>query len=465
MPHPPATLASLSILDALESGAIIINAAGEIRYWNDWIAQRSAVPAAQALGRRLEAVFASLANSRLTDAVAEALQAGVSSVLSEALRGAVFPLRCVDGRPLLHNVLVSRIDVDGSPHCLIQIHDVTARREAEAALRQSEERVRTQLLEVETLYRTAPIGLGLFDRDMRFLRVNDALAEMNGASVQEHIGRTAWELVPTLRDIAGPLFLRVFEAGEPIRGVELRGTTPRAPGIERTWIEDFYPLKDPGGSVIAVGVIVREVTEQKRLEERERLFTSELHHRIKNLFAMVEALAQQTARKAATVPEFMQQFAERLRPLAAAQDLLVRGRHLQPVTLAELVRVALAPFMTGAGRLVLDVEPHPIAPDLASHLALGLHELATNATKYGALSDQGGHVQLTGRVGAREAGQELCLEWRESDGPPVTRPQRQGFGTRLLERVIAVQHGGSLDMDWRESGLVCRIRLPYAAAD
>ena len=123
---------------------------------------------------------------------------------------------------------------------------------------------RRQFDELESLYHTAPIGLAVFDRALNFVRVNEALAEMNGVPVSDHIGRHAWDVVPSLRETAEPLLRRVLDTGEPVRGVELHGTTDRHPDIELDWIEDFYPLKGADGTVVAVGVIVRDVTEERR---------------------------------------------------------------------------------------------------------------------------------------------------------------------------------------------------------
>ncbi|MDR6775148.1 ATP-binding protein [Azospirillum sp. BE72] len=145
------------------------------------------------------------------------------------------------------------------------------RERAEEELKRAKERAeeavvvqRRQLHELETIYDTAPIGLTLLDRDLRFVRINEALAEINGVPVAEHIGRNAWDVVPSLREAAEPLFRQVLETGEPIHGIELHGTTASHPGIERDWIEDFYPLKGPDGTVVAVGAIVREVTEERQ---------------------------------------------------------------------------------------------------------------------------------------------------------------------------------------------------------
>jgi PAS domain S-box-containing protein len=136
----------------------------------------------------------------------------------------------------------------------------------EAALHQSEERSRRQLLELETLYRTAPIGLALVDRDLRFLHINEKLAEIDGVPMDAHIGHTLREVVPGVADTIEPLYRRVIETGEPVLHIEIHGITPAQPGIERDWLADYYPLKGPHGSVQAVGAIVVEITERRRAE-------------------------------------------------------------------------------------------------------------------------------------------------------------------------------------------------------
>jgi PAS domain S-box-containing protein len=458
------TTAATGILDALDMGVVLLDNGWRVRQWNAWMARAAGVPVHAAVGQAIGAVFPSITGSALGGAIGEALGSGASSMLSDTLHGQVLPLHCADGRALLHNVLVSRVGGEGAPCCLIQVQDVTARRDAEAALRRSEERARARLAEVEALYDAAPIGLGLFDQDLRFLRVNEMLADINGAPREEHVGRCAWEIVPDLRELAEPLFRRVFETGEPILGIELSGTTRKLPGVVRTWVEDYYPLRGAHGEVIAVGAIVREITEQKRLEARERLLTHELQHRLKNTFAMIKALASQTARGATSLPDYLDRFGERIRALAVAQDLLVRCPAGDAVSLPELAHVALAPFVGSDGaRLSIQLGVETVSADAASDLALALHELATNATKYGALSEHGGRVRLTACVEEWTGRPEMCLEWREEDGPSVQQPDRQGFGSRLL-RMIAERHGGRVDLEWQETGLVCRICLPTSAA-
>jgi PAS domain S-box-containing protein len=147
--------------------------------------------------------------------------------------------------------------------------------QTEEALHQSEQRSHRQHLELETLYRTAPIGLALVDCDLRFLRVNEKLAEIDGVPVDAHIAHTLRDMVPGVADTIEPLYRRVIETGNPVTNFEIHGTTPAQPGVERDWLVDYYPLKAPDGSVQAVGAIVVEITERKRakealFEEKER---------------------------------------------------------------------------------------------------------------------------------------------------------------------------------------------------
>ncbi len=125
-------------------------------------------------------------------------------------------------------------------------------------------------LELDVIYASAPIGLCLLDTDTRYLRVNRQLAELNGLSVEEHIGKRVRELVPDLADVAEDLVRRVVETGEPVLDLEIRGETPAQPGVARCWKENWWPLKDDRGRVVAINIVVEEITERKRVEEALR---------------------------------------------------------------------------------------------------------------------------------------------------------------------------------------------------
>ncbi|QIR36460.1 PAS domain S-box protein [Tolypothrix sp. PCC 7910] len=147
--------------------------------------------------------------------------------------------------------------------------DVTERQRLEAELKASQTTLQRQLAEIETIYQSAPIGLNVLDSDLRFVRINQRLAEINGFSTEEHIGRTIRELLPNIADTAEALLRPIFETGEPLLNVEIRGETPAQPGIERVWLESFLPLKD-GEWVIGINTVCQEITDRKQVEEALR---------------------------------------------------------------------------------------------------------------------------------------------------------------------------------------------------
>jgi two-component sensor histidine kinase len=202
--------------------------------------------------------------------------------------------------------------------------------------------------------------------------------------------------------------------------------------------------------------VMRDQTARREGDERQGLLIRELAHRVKNSLALIMAMARQTGLRAADLDGFLGAFEGRLKALAAAHDLLSEAGW-RSTPLAALIRAALAPHDDGRVRLgrVPDLRLKPAA---AQDLVLALHELATNAAKHGALAAPDGSVTLEGRV----SGDALVLSWREAGGPPVAPPTDRGFGTTLLERVVAHRHGGRVRFGWRPAGLACAVRLPLA---
>ncbi len=156
---------------------------------------------------------------------------------------------------------------DGRIVIVQSMFDLTEQRRLEDSLRANQEQTRVRLAELESLYQSAPLGLAMLDRDLKFVRVNDALAEINGVSATDHIGRFVFDVVPNLRAQAEPLFQGIFASGEAVRDVEFHGETKRAPGIMRDWIEHAYPLKTATGELVGLGLIIEEVTDRKRVQD------------------------------------------------------------------------------------------------------------------------------------------------------------------------------------------------------
>ncbi len=146
------------------------------------------------------------------------------------------------------------------------VAEITERKRIDEELHQSQLLVQRQLIEIETIYQTAPIGLTILDRELRYERINYRLAEINGIAAEDHIGRTIREIVPDLTDVLEPLFRQVLTTGEALLDLEVNGETQAKPGVQRTWIENCYPLKEDTGRVIGINLVVQEITDRKLAE-------------------------------------------------------------------------------------------------------------------------------------------------------------------------------------------------------
>ncbi len=325
---------------------------------------------------------------------------------------------------------------------------------SEALRRASEEATQAGLAQLQAIYDNAPVGLCVIDRDRRFRRVNARLAEINGVLAGAHLGRTVAEVVPGVSAQMEPLFERIFATGEPIHDVEIAGETPAAPGVLRHWRESWHPLKDASGAVVAVNIVAEEVTARRAAAERERLLVRELHHRARNVLMVVSSLVQLTAK--GDPGRFVPVLQERLKALARAHELIGRDRW-ERAELGALLRLELAAHMDG-DHVQLDGLPVPLSADVAQAVAMTVHELATNAAKYGALSRPGGRLSAIWR----HEGDDLVLDWTERGGPPAAAPDRDGFGSLLIRVNVVTRLRGAFEPLWSPEGFSCRIRVPVA---
>jgi two-component sensor histidine kinase len=204
---------------------------------------------------------------------------------------------------------------------------------------------------------------------------------------------------------------------------------------------------------VAIAGASRDLSETKRAEELQRLLVNELNHRVKNTLATVQSITAQTLRGATDLPSARAALDDRLISLARAHDLLTDGSW-SGADLREVVARAMHPF--DAARLDVAGPSLTIAPRQALTLSLALHELATNASKHGALSVPGGSVE----VRWSSSDEALHLNWRESGGPAVVPPERRGFGSRLLEEGIDRELGGHTQLDYASDGVRCDISAP-----
>jgi len=201
-------------------------------------------------------------------------------------------------------------------------------------------------------------------------------------------------------------------------------------------------------------VLAAAVEDRRREHQVREMVTRELSHRMKNILTVVQAIAAATGRTAGDVPQFLDRFNGRLAALAGAVDVLreAGGEHSD---LPALIRSAIAPF--DSSRFSITGPSLAVPPNLGWVLSLVLHELATNATKYGSLSAPAGRVQIT--WGAED--EHVSLSWSEFGGPPLqSPPEQEGFGSEMIRRLVAMQPGGRLETRFEQTGLVCRFTLP-----
>jgi two-component sensor histidine kinase len=199
---------------------------------------------------------------------------------------------------------------------------------------------------------------------------------------------------------------------------------------------------------------------EKRSAEHQRLLINELNHRVKNTLTTVQSLAAQTLRTAKTTEEAQEALETRLLALSRAHDVLTR-ENWEGANLAEVVAQALEPYRNrGENRIRVTGPNVRLTPGMALALAMALHELATNAVKYGALSNNTGIVEITWKIANSATPGRLALRWAEMDGPPVKVPRQRGFGSRLIERSLAQDLDGNVEIEFAPKGVICTVDAP-----
>jgi PAS domain S-box-containing protein len=335
------------------------------------------------------------------------------------------------------------------------IEDISALKQAEKELRENEERFRSSLLH-------SPLPVLLFDCREQILAISQSWLEQSGYLREELQRLEDW----TIRSCGE----RSDAVLEKIREIMIVSTEPpevqsaelvirTKDGRERLWssISSALPTTKSDGVRLFI-CVAQDVTDQKAQLEQIHLLMSEINHRSKNMLSLVQAIARQTA---AREPEdFIERFTDRIQALAANQDLLVQNEW-QGVDVEDLVRAQLAHFADLVGsRITVHGSPVRLNAAAAQAIGLALHELATNAGKYGALSVDAGHVD----VGWRLDGDIFDMSWTESKGPPVSQPKRRGFGSTVVESMVKQTLNGEVQLDYIASGVAWKLTCPAADA-
>ena len=298
------------------------------------------------------------------------------------------------------------------------------------------------------------IGEGFYavDREWRIRRFNSEAARHFGREPREVLGRSLWEVFPGARETPlGQLFLDTMARREPVKS-----ETPSVVISGRWLAYRLFPLGD------GMGVVFRDITDRKRAEQQRDLLIRELHHRVNNTLATVQAIAAQTFRNSGVDADARKTFEARLLNLSNAHTALTH-ENWDSVELRDLILATLRPYNAPNGeRFSLSGPDMRVQPKSAVALSMAIHELSTNAVKYGALSADGGRVAIDWNV----AGDALRHALAGAGRPARLSATRKGFGSIMIERVLAEQLGGGVAIRYDAGGIVCiDRRAPHAVRD
>jgi PAS domain S-box-containing protein len=312
------------------------------------------------------------------------------------------------------------------------------------------------------LFEQLPFAVYVCDRDGLVLRYNRRAAELWGRSPKlrdsnerfcgsHRMFRADGSLLPNHQCPMAD----VLSTGISVRQQEVH--IERPDGLRGIALVDIEAIRDSDGNVVGAVNCFQDITERKRSEAQIVNLAHEAEHRTKNILATVLATVRLSHSDSSA--GLKQLIEGRINALAKVHGLFVQSRWTG-AELHTLVAQELSPYSgeTG-GRVRIDGPSVVLEPNAAQTIAISLHELATNAAKYGSLSAADGRVEI---AWSRTADRRLCLRWIEFGGPTVTPPTHRGFGTRVLENIIAGQLGGAVHFDWRDQGLTCEIALPLA---
>ncbi len=315
--------------------------------------------------------------------------------------------------------------------------DFHERRQAEAEAADTAARLRAT-------YESAPVGLCLLDRELRFVAINAMLAEANGQPVAAHIGRTIEDMAPHVAEQVAPVMRRVLETGEPIEDLELR---VEVAGEERFWLCSYYAVSGADGAATGLSGAVVDITTRKRIEASERMLSREVDHRAQNALSVMRGLVRLSAAEAKhDVAGLVEVLEGRIAAMGRAHNVLGREKWVG-ASMREIIAQEIANHSAQVELAGPDLRLHA---ESAQPLSFVVHELVTNAVKHGALSTPEGRLTL--RWDVRADG--VRLDWVERGGPGLgSLPYRRGFGSQLIDANVQGQLCGRIERRWESAGL------------
>ena len=499
MAEPPAQSAALEVLrpvfDTTLDAVVAMSAEGDVIAWNGVAEEVFGWTAAEAVGQPMADI---IIPEQYRDAHWQGLrrynETGEQRVLGRRIEiSAVHK----DGREFPIELSITTASASGDNIFIGFLRDISERHQADA-------RLRKQAQETQLLFEVTSIA-----------SATDSFEEALRATLKAICGLTGWPVGHALLKKTGGLpelvSSSVWYEAEPGMAADMKLATAKmrfTPGVglpghilqtrEPVWIGDTsnhpnfwrrgfgfeaafgFPVKS-GTRILAVleffarnasepdpdllltvrtlGEQVGRVLERKRTEEHQRLLINELNHRVKNTLAIVQGIAAQTLKGEEVGAETRRALESRLAALAAAHDLLTT-ENWETASLREVIAKAGLGCGASEQRFRIDGADVRLQPQTAVSVAMAIHELCTNAVKYGALSNETGDVSVRWQVEEERGGKRLQLVWREQGGPPVSAPSRRGFGTRLIERGLAADLGGTARIEFLPEGVVCTVEAP-----
>lgn len=355
--------------------------------------------------------------------------------------------RCKDGSFIEVSVTVSPIydeagRIIGASN---MAHDITERKRSDAE--------RARLAAIVSSSTDAIISITV---DGIVTSWNQAAERIFGFTAAEMISSSVQRIIPDDRLPEENAYMALIRRGKHVTSFETK--RQRADGSFIDVSLTISPITDETGRVVGASRIVRDITDRKCAEEHERLLMHEVNHRAKNILALVQSIARQTA--AAKPQDFLERFGQRVRALAANQDVLVKNGW-RNVAIDELARAQLGHFGDLIGdRIVLSGPSFEINAAAAQAIGLALHELATNAAKYGALSNDMGVVSVSWKIVNNESEPRFAIAWAESGGPLVEKPNKHGFGSNVIDKLTRMSLNGKVEIDYAPHGLTWILTCP-----
>ena len=320
--------------------------------------------------------------------------------------------------------------------------------------RKRDEQARSRLAAIVDSSQDAIIG-----HDLRgtVISWNDGAQRLFGTTANEAIGQSMPSLVWDALPCKWPEMLEMLERGEQLPAFEC--TNAGAGGHALDVSVTISPVKEVSGRITGVSLVARDIRTRKAAEQKTTLLLGELDHRVKNILSIVSAVVSQTLKTTATPELFALEVEGRVQAIAKAHSLLTHSG-LGEVSLRDILHIELAPYDRGNISIPVSGGDIALTPRAGLALAMAIHELASNAAKYGALSTEAGRLTVAWDILSDSTNLSMTLVWAETGGPTVSPPTRRGFGTTLIERALFHELDAEVSRDFAAQGLRCTIVLP-----